>query len=85
MARRRLFRKELCDILPPRRENQKIELLRGIRAELAPLRGVPEQMSGLRSEFNSLRADDALDFVTLNAENEATRAQIVGLRRALIE
>ena len=78
------------------RENLVLELLRGIRAELAPLRGLPAQrvdlrteMAELRSEMHSLRADIASDFLVVNAkldkENKETREQIVGLRRAVIE
>ncbi len=68
-------------------ENLVLELLRGIRADIAETRA--ELRAEFRSEMHSLRADVASDFLTLNAkidaENKATRDQIVGLRRAVIE
>lgn len=71
-------------------DNLVLELLRGIRSEVA---GSRSEMASLRddmtSEIGSLRADVASDFIALNAkidsDNKATREQIVGLRRAVIE
>jgi hypothetical protein len=73
-----------------------LELRRGIRAEIATLRDLPAQMTGLRgemadlrSDLHSPRADVASNFPTLNAkidsDNKATRDHNIGLRRAVIE
>jgi hypothetical protein len=75
-------------------ESLVLELFRGIRADVAETKGeLKGDIAGLRAELKgdiqSLRADVASDFVTLNAkidaENKATREQIVGLRRAVVE
>jgi hypothetical protein len=71
-------------------ENLVLELLRGIRAEVSGVRSeVGSVRADMTSELTSLRADVASDFVTLGAkvasDNKATRDQIVGLRRAVIE
>jgi chromosome segregation ATPase len=66
-------------------ENLVLELLRGIRAEMAT-RG---ELADVTAEVHSLRADVAADLVSMQAKTEAdqkaTRDQIVGLRRALVE
>ena len=71
-------------------ENLVLELLRGIRAEVSGVRSeVGSVRADMTPELTSLRADVASDFVTLGAkvasDNKATRDQIVGLRRAVIE
>ena len=71
-------------------ENLVLELLRGIRAEVSGVRSeVGSVRADMTSGLTSLRADVASDFVTLGAkvasDNKATRDQIVGLRRAVIE
>ena len=66
-------------------ENLVLELLRGIRADMA----TKAELAEVRVEVRSLRADVAADFVALQANLEAgdkaTREQIVGLRRAVVE
>jgi hypothetical protein len=68
-------------------ENLLLELLCDIRADIAETR--VELRAVFRSEINALRADVASDLLTLNAkidaENKATREQVAGLRRAVIE
>ena len=71
-------------------ENLVLELLRGIRADVASSKAeLKSDNLDLRADLNSLRADVASDFILLNAkfdaENKATREQIVGLRRAVVE
>ena len=80
-------------------ENLVLELLRGIRAEIADMKGQMTQVATkadlvelraeLKSDMNSLRADVASDIHTLRAEVKkdlkVTGEQIVGLRRAVIE
>ena len=67
-----------------------LELLRGIRSEMASFRDETRQeFANVRSEMKSLRADVASDLVTMQAQNDVehkhTRDQIVGLRRAVVE
>jgi hypothetical protein len=77
-------------------ENLVLELLRGIRADMATkaeLAEVKADLAELRTELkgdiNSLRADVASDLLAMQAKAEAdhkaTREQIVGLRRAVFE
>jgi chromosome segregation ATPase len=71
-------------------ESLVLQLLRGIRADIARLdTKIDETKTELRSEINSLRADVASDFVAVRAEMAAmrkeTQEQISGLRRAVIE
>jgi chromosome segregation ATPase len=84
-------------------ENLVLELLRGIRAEVAEVRSematkaelaavkseLKNDVGSLRSELHSLRADVASDLIAMqaksDAEHKATREQIVGLRRAVVE
>ncbi len=77
-------------------ENLVLELLRGIRAdmatkaELADLRTeLKADIGDVSAEVRSLRADVASDLLTMqaksDAEHKATRNQIVGMRRALVE
>ena len=62
-------------------DNCVLELLRGLRADLADT----------KSDLHSLRADVASDFQNMQtkaaaeAEHKNTRDQIVGLRRAVVE
>jgi hypothetical protein len=66
-------------------ENLVLELLRGIRADMV----TKGELAELRAEVHSMRADVAADLVAMQAKGEAdekaTRDQIVGLRRALVE
>ena len=66
-------------------ENLVLELLRGIRADMA----TKAELAEVRADVRSLRAHVAADFVALQANVEAgdkaTRDQIVGLRRAVVE
>jgi hypothetical protein len=73
-------------------ENLVLELLRGIRADMATkaeLADLKTEMKAdiaeMKADMRSLRADVAADFVSMQAENKATRDQIVGLRRAIVE
>jgi hypothetical protein len=73
-------------------ENFVLELLRGIRADMATkaeLTDLKTEMKAdiaeMKADMRSLRADVAADFVSMQAENKATRDQIVGLRRAIVE
>ena len=81
-------------------ENLVLQLLRGIRAEMATkaelgvLRGeVGELRAELKADIHSLRADVASDLAAMqarsDAEHKATRKQlgeqIAGLRRAVVE
>lgn len=75
-------------------ENLVLQLLRGIRSEVAEVNAKVDRLDGkidrvageLRSEFksemNSLRADVASDLAVMQKD---TRDQIVGLRRAVVE
>ena len=60
-------------------DNLILQLLRQMRDDVAELRG----------DFHSLRADVASDFLAMQAkeaaEHKATREQVVGLRRAVVE
>lgn len=62
-----------------------LELLRGIRADMA----TKAELGEVKSEIRSLRADVASDLITMKADNDRehkhTREQIVGLRRAVVE
>ncbi len=81
-------------------ENLVLQLLRGIRADMATgfaeLRAdmatkaeLAELRAELKSDINSLRADVASDFLTLRAEVKADFKamgdQVAGFRRALFE
>jgi chromosome segregation ATPase len=64
-------------------ENLVLELLRGLRADIADVKAdVQSVKDELKSDMNSLRADVASDLLNMQKE---TREQIVGVRRALIE
>jgi len=68
-------------------ENLILELLGNIRADMADLR------AELKGDMHTLRADVAADLLAMQARNdaehkatrEATRDQIAGLRRAVVE
>jgi ElaB/YqjD/DUF883 family membrane-anchored ribosome-binding protein len=70
---------------------QQLRLLRGEVAESASqLRSEMKQLRDeLKSDMHSLRADMAADFLAMQAKNEAehkaTREQVAGLRRAVVE
>jgi hypothetical protein len=75
-------------------ENLVLELLRGIRADVATKTAeLKADIGDLKADMNSLRADVAADMNSLRADiasdmetqNKATRDQIVGLRRAVVE
>ena len=66
-------------------ENLVLELLRGIRADMATKAELADLKAEMKADMHSLRADVAADFVSMQAENKATRDQIVGLRRAIVE
>ena len=74
------------------RENLVLELLRGIRADMATkddFAEVKADIGDVRAEVHSLRDDVAADLLSMQAKAEAdekaTRDQIVGLRRAIVE
>ena len=76
--------------MSPEPENLVLELLRGIRPDVARVDGKVETVQvELRSEIQSLRADVAADFVAVRKEFVAVRKemgeQIAGLRRAVVE
>jgi len=73
-------------------ENLVLELLRGIRGDIADIKSVmatKADLSDVRAEFNSLRADVASDLLAMqaksNSEHKATREQVEGLRRQVFE
>ena len=77
-------------------ESLVLEILRGLRKDLGDVKNdirenlaTKEDISSLRSEMNSLRADVASDLLLAREESRSmqkeTREQIVGLRRAVIE
>jgi len=73
-------------------ENLVLELLRGLRADVANVKtdmATKSELAELRSDIHSLHADVASDLATMQAKNDAehkvTREQIVGLRRAVVE
>lgn len=73
-------------------ENLVLRILNEMRADIANIQSVMatrDDISDLRSEMRSLRADVASDLATLDAKIERTRKdlsdQIVGLRRAVVE
>ena len=73
-------------------ENLVLELLCGIRADMATkaeLADLKTEMKAdiaeIRADMHSLRADVAADFLSVRGENKAIREQIVGLRRAIVE
>lgn len=73
-------------------DNLVLELLRGIRADMATkaeLAEVKADVADVRAEVRSLRADVASDLTVMQAKFEADqkaiRDQIVGLRRAVVE
>jgi len=55
-------------------ESLVLQLLRGIRADMAT-----------KSDVNALRVDVASDSAAMQAERKATRERIAGLRRAAVE
>ncbi len=71
-------------------ENLVLELLRGLRADVADVKA---DVANVKADRRSLRADVASDLATMQAKNDAehkaTRKQlgdqIVGLRRAVVE
>ena len=75
-------------------DNLVLELLRQLRADIAGTRDslraeITELRAELKSDMHSLRADVASDLLAMQAKNDAehkaTREQIVGLRRAVVE
>jgi hypothetical protein len=73
-------------------DNLVLELLRGLRADVADVKtdmATKSELTELRVDIESLRADVASDLLTIQVKNEAehksTRDQIVGLRRAVVE
>jgi chromosome segregation ATPase len=73
-------------------ESLVLQLLRGVRADVADVRAemaTKAELGDLRAEVHSLRADVASDLAAMqaksDAEHKATRDQIVGLRRAVVE
>ena len=77
-------------------ESLVLQLLRGIRADVTDVRAematkaeLGELRAELKADIHSLRADVASDLSTMqakaDAEHKATRDQIVGLRRAVVE
>jgi hypothetical protein len=71
-------------------ENLILELMRSMRADTADMRAeVKEMRAELKSHIHTLRADVAADLLAMQARNDAehkaTRDQIVGLRRAVVE
>jgi chromosome segregation ATPase len=71
-------------------ENLVLELLRGLRADVANVDAkLVDTKAELKSDIHSLRADVASDLATMRAKNDAehkaTRDQILGLRRAVVE
>ncbi len=73
-------------------ESLVLQLLRGIRADMATkaeFAAVKADLGDLRTEVHSLRADVASDLAAMqakaDAEHKATRDQIAGLRRAVVE
>lgn len=69
----------------PEPDNLVLQLLREMRANMA----TKDDVTDLRSEIHSLRADVASDLHLLDAKIDTTRKdlseQIVGLRRAVVE
>ena len=63
--------------------------LEGLKAEVKSIRGEMVTRDELASEMRTLRADIASDLLVMqqkfDAEQKATREQIVGLRRAVME
>jgi hypothetical protein len=77
-------------------DNLVLQLLRGIRAEVADIKAamatkaeLAELSAELRGDINSLRADVASDLLTLRAEVKADFKamgdQVAGIRRAVFE
>lgn len=77
-------------------ENLVLELLRGLRSDVASVKSdmaAKSELAELKAGIHSLRADVASDLVAMqtkaDAEHQATRKQlgdqIVGLRRAVVE
>jgi ElaB/YqjD/DUF883 family membrane-anchored ribosome-binding protein len=77
-------------------ENLVLQLLRGVRAEVAGIRAematkaeLGELRADLKADIHSLRADVASDLAAMrakaDAEHKATRDQIGRLRRAVVE
>jgi len=73
-------------------ENLVLELLRGMRAEIADIKSqmaTKSELAEVRAEIVSLRADVASDLLAMqakaDAEHKATRQTIEGLRREVFE
>ncbi len=71
-------------------DNLVLQLLRQLREDVAANNArMDELRAELKSDMHSLRADVASDLLAMQARNDAehkaTREQIVGLRRAVVE
>ncbi len=71
-------------------ENLVLELLRQLRKDVADNKAQIDALRGeFKSDMHSLRADVAADLLAMQAKNEAehkaTREQVAGLRRAVVE
>jgi hypothetical protein len=71
-------------------DNLVLELLRQMRADMADMRSeLKSDIADMRSELKSDMADLRSDMLTMQARNDAehkaTREQVAGLRRALVE
>lgn len=73
-------------------DNLVLQLLRDMRSDVADMRGVMAtkgDITDLRSDVNTLRADAASDILSLQGKIDKTKKDlsddIVGLRRAVIE
>jgi chromosome segregation ATPase len=73
-------------------ENLVLQMLRGIRADMATkvqLTQVQSEVGEVKDGVRSLRADVASDLATMQekaeGEHKATREQVAGLRRAVVE
>ncbi len=74
-------------------ESLVVQLLRGVRADIAELKGERSVLKGdmveLKSDMASFRADVASDFILMRADmarlEKETREQVTGLRRAVVE
>jgi hypothetical protein len=71
-------------------DNLVLELLRQLRTDIAETNfRIDALRNELKSDMHSLRADVASDLLVMQAKNEtehkATREQVAGLRRAVVE